>query len=217
MTFYSRESDIDLRGLAGLQWLGIGGMVIDHFTRGLQVRGGWWVLLGLFGFTLPVMCFCVGLFSRVTKNLWLYLWRLFVLGVLSQIPYIWSGVGGESLNDVLGLCLGLCCVMIEEKYKWLGLPLCLIMGFRVGLGFHVLMVWLAWFYEGDQELYVMGVVVLGLCLMWFDVRFLAWVIGGVVLVGGSVRAICLPKLGRLMYFVYGGHLVALGALKGVLG
>lgn len=115
-----------------LKVIAIISMSFDHV--GYLIMGGssWFNYLGRFAF--PIFAFQISEGYTHTKNVYKYMFRLFVFAIISQIPFIlfqYSMGIHLSLNIFFTLLFGLLAIFIYDKtkYKFLGILCAFILGF----------------------------------------------------------------------------------------
>ena len=102
---------------AGLKWIAIFAMIIDHVAWKLSAPTPVIFTMHLVGrFTMPIMCFFIAEGFRHTRSRGRYALRLLVFALVSQIPYNYCffgdpfhfEMGPEYFNVLFCLLLGLC-------------------------------------------------------------------------------------------------------------
>ena len=103
-----------------LKMIAVISMCFDHF--GYYIYGGnfsWCNYLGRLAF--PIFAFQISEGYKHTKNLKLYIFRLFLFAIASQIPFslflMCLGESGLTLNIFFTLLLGLLSILIYDKSK----------------------------------------------------------------------------------------------------
>ncbi len=101
-------------------------MLLDHIKYAIPFTDNW-VTICLGRVSFPLFAFLISEGYEHTKDLKKYYKRLFVFGVISQIPFmLFRTLVGEwiMLNIMFTLLLGLVCITIWEKEKriWISVP-----------------------------------------------------------------------------------------------
>jgi hypothetical protein len=101
-----------------MRWIALTLMIVDHvaiwfFDNNLIMR--------FFGqASYPVFAWLIIQGDEKTKDWEKYLYRLLVLGIISQLPYM--ALGMEAVNPILGLACGLAIIRAyEEKEMYSGI------------------------------------------------------------------------------------------------
>ena len=98
-----------------LKMIAITTMLIDHIGVILFPNILWLRLIGRLAF--PLFAFFITEGFRKTSNLKKYLQRLFILALISQLPY-WTALGMDAgLNIFFTLTLGLLALYLRDKYS----------------------------------------------------------------------------------------------------
>ena len=104
-----------------LKWIAIIGMFLNHAAMAFpEVLPMWlqFVLYAAGGFTFPIMAFFVVEGYKYTSNLRKYLLRIFVFGLIAQIPYLLTfRLFGTGLNIMFTIFLGLLLLILYDKIK----------------------------------------------------------------------------------------------------
>ncbi|MBP1930014.1 hypothetical protein J2Z37_000001 [Ammoniphilus resinae] len=103
-----------------LEWIAMLTMLIDHVGLIFFPDREWFRIIGRIAF--PLYCWFLVQGYRHTRNLKKYMWRLFLLACISQIPYTLA-LGQWELNVIFTLLLGLLALysidhIQDEKTKW---------------------------------------------------------------------------------------------------
>ena len=149
-----------------LKWLAILTMLIDHFAYIFLFNQENWYDLGraVGRISFPLICFVLvqGFFS--TKNVWKYIVRMFILALLSEIPFdlafSHSIFDISSQNVIFTLCMGLL-VLVGMRYwenRWEMQAVCVFAGIFLSWVLHTDYNWfgialIAIFYKtGNQKI-----------------------------------------------------------------
>ena len=102
-----------------LKWLAIIGMFLNHLVLSLHPVLPYWLQFPLYavgGLTFPIMAFLVVEGYRHTSNLRRYLLRIFLFGLLAQVPHtIAFGIFG--LNIMFTIVLSLLMLVLYDKIQ----------------------------------------------------------------------------------------------------
>ena len=207
-----------------LKIIAIISMSFDHV--GYLIMGGssWFNYIGRFAF--PIFAFQISEGYSHTKDVYKYLFRLFIFAIISQIPFMlfqYSMGINLSLNVFFTLLFGLLAIFIYDKikYKFLGILCAFILGIIAELckfdyGFYgITIIFLFYLFRSNK---------LAMCLSFIVTVFLKTLyriymygfhmsyIYSSIFVVGTLLFICLynEKKGRnikyLLYFFYPVHL-----------
>ena len=218
-TINSWETKEGKSNLNFLRWVALVGMMLDHAGSVLLNGSFYDTFFGFLGITQPLIAFSIAWGVKYTKSWEKYLLRVFILALLSEIPFQFSGLnmkGGYWLNEIFALCLGILSVKAEDHYKGSGLIFVVLSYFLPLSTVLCLLCWLARVLRSDDNsvyfLAVCGVSVF--VSMYGDFTLISWIFAGAIIF--ITPYLSLPKLGRsklVLYTVYPLHLIILGVLK----
>jgi len=104
-----------------LKWVAIVGMFLNHAAMALPEVLPMWVQFLFYiagGFTFPIMAFFVVEGYKYTSNMKKYLLRIFIFGLISQIPHMVAfRLFGVGLNIMFTIFLGLILLILYDKIK----------------------------------------------------------------------------------------------------
>lgn len=102
-----------------LKWIAIIGMFLNHLVLSLHPVLPYWLQFPLYavgGLTFPIMAFFVVEGYRHTSNLKKYLLRIFLFGLLAQIPHT-IAFGIFALNIMFTIALSLLLLILHDKIQ----------------------------------------------------------------------------------------------------
>jgi len=102
-----------------LKWIAIIGMILNHVTIALREVIPFWLQFPLYavgGLTFPIMAFFVVEGYRHTSNLKRYMLRIFIFGLIAQIPYMMA-FRAFALNIMFTIFLGLLVIYLYDNMK----------------------------------------------------------------------------------------------------
>lgn len=102
-------------------------MLLDHAGYAFNESN---IILGCIGrIAFPIFSFCISEGYRHTKNIKRYLLRLFILAIISQIPFgLVYSIDEIYINTVATLLLGLIAICIYDKNKIIGVICTIFLG-----------------------------------------------------------------------------------------
>lgn len=199
-------------------------MSFDHV--GYLIMGGssWFNYIGRFAF--PIFAFQISEGYTHTKNVYKYMFRLFVFAIISQIPFMlfqYSMGINLSLNIFFTLLFGLLAIFIYDKikYKFLGILCAFILGVIAELckfdyGFYgIAIIFLFYLFRNNKLAmclsFIMTVLLKTLYGIYMYGFHMSYIYSSLFVIG-ALFFICLynEKKGRnikyLLYFFYPVHL-----------
>ena len=102
-----------------LKWLAIIGMFLNHLVLSLHPALPYWLQFPLYavgGLTFPIMAFLVVEGYRHTSNFKRYLLRIFLFGLLAQVPHT-IAFGIFALNIMFTIFLSLLLLVLYDKIQ----------------------------------------------------------------------------------------------------
>jgi len=102
-----------------LKWIAIIGMILNHIAIALREVvpfGLQFPLYAVGGLTFPIMAFFVVEGYRHTSNLKRYMLRIFIFGLIAQIPYMMA-FRAFALNIMFTIFLGLLVIYLYDNMK----------------------------------------------------------------------------------------------------
>lgn len=207
-----------------LKIIAIISMSFDHV--GYLIMGGssWFNYIGRFAF--PIFAFQISEGYTHTKNVYKYMFRLFVFAIISQIPFMlfqYSMGINLSLNIFFTLLFGLFAIFIYDriKYKFLGILCAFILGVIAELckfdyGFYgIAIIFLFYLFRNNKLAmclsFIMTVLLKTLYGIYMYGFHMSYIYSSLFVIG-ALFFICLynEKKGRnikyLLYFFYPVHL-----------
>jgi len=111
-----------------MQWIAMITMLIDHIGAVFYPQVGELRIIGRIAF--PIYAFAVYIGYKHTRNVQKYIWRLFWIAVISQLPFM-AAFNHFSLNVVWTLWSALLVLLVLDKLpvRLLGIPIVIVAGF----------------------------------------------------------------------------------------
>mgnify|MGYP003291034820 CR=1 FL=1 len=207
-----------------LKIIAIISMSFDHV--GYLIMGGssWFNYIGRFAF--PIFAFQISEGYLHTKDIYKYLFRLFIFAIISQIPFMlfqYSMGINLSLNVFFTLLFGLLAIFIYDKikYKFLGILCAFILGLVAELcsfdyGFYGIAIIFIFYLFRNNKLamclnFIIAVLLKNLYRIYMYGFRVSYIYSSLFVIG-ALFFICLynGKKGRnikyLLYFFYPVHL-----------
>lgn len=105
-----------------MQWIAMITMLIDHMGAIFYPQVHELRIIGRIAF--PIYAFAVYIGYKHTRNVQKYIWRLFWIAVISQVPFM-AAFNHVSLNVVWTLWSSLLVLFVLDRLpnRWLGIPL----------------------------------------------------------------------------------------------
>ena len=104
-----------------LKWIAIIGMFLNHAAMAFPEILPLWVQFVFYaagGFTFPIMAFFVVEGCKYTSNLRKYLFRIFMFGIIAQVPYMIAfRLFGIGINIMFTIFLGIILLVLYDKIK----------------------------------------------------------------------------------------------------
>ncbi|WP_240343185.1 TraX family protein [Paenibacillus sp. ALJ109b] len=110
-----------------MQWIAMITMLIDHIGAVFYPQVGELRIIGRIAF--PIYAFAVYIGYKHTRNVQKYIWRLFWIAVISQLPFM-AAFNHFSLNVVWTLWSALLVLLVLDKLpvRLLGIPIVIVAG-----------------------------------------------------------------------------------------
>ncbi|OAX49679.1 MULTISPECIES: TraX family protein [unclassified Paenibacillus] len=110
-----------------MQWIAMITMLIDHIGAVFYPQVGELRIIGRIAF--PIYAFAVYIGYKHTRNVQKYIWRLFWIAVISQLPFM-VAFNHFSLNVVWTLWSALLVLLVLDKLpvRLLGIPIVIVAG-----------------------------------------------------------------------------------------
>ncbi|WP_433923172.1 TraX family protein [Paenibacillus taichungensis] len=110
-----------------MQWIAMITMLIDHIGAVFYPQVGELRIIGRIAF--PIYAFAVYIGYKHTRNVQKYIWRLFWIAVISQLPFM-AAFNHFSLNVVWTLWSSLLVLLVLDKLpvRLLGIPIVIVAG-----------------------------------------------------------------------------------------
>ncbi|SEN21905.1 MULTISPECIES: TraX family protein [unclassified Paenibacillus] len=110
-----------------MQWIAMITMLIDHIGAIFYPQVGELRIIGRIAF--PIYAFAVYIGYKHTRNVQKYIWRLFWIAVISQLPFM-AAFNHFSLNVVWTLWSALLVLLVLDKLpvRLLGIPIVIVAG-----------------------------------------------------------------------------------------
>ncbi|MFJ2042142.1 TraX family protein [Paenibacillus taichungensis] len=110
-----------------MQWIAMITMLIDHIGAVFYPQVGELRIIGRIAF--PIYAFAVYIGYKHTRNVQKYIWRLFWIAVISQLPFM-VAFNHFSLNVVWTLWSALLVLLVLDKLpvRLLGIPIVIVVG-----------------------------------------------------------------------------------------
>ncbi|MFS0856971.1 TraX family protein [Paenibacillus taichungensis] len=110
-----------------MQWIAMITMLIDHIGAVFYPQVGELRIIGRIAF--PIYAFAVYIGYKHTRNVRKYIWRLFWIAVISQLPFM-AAFNHFSLNVVWTLWSALLVLLVLDKLpvRLLGIPIVIVAG-----------------------------------------------------------------------------------------
>ncbi|WP_339851075.1 TraX family protein [Paenibacillus sp. FSL W7-1088] len=110
-----------------MQWIAMITMLIDHIGAVFYPQVGELRIIGRIAF--PIYAFAVYIGYKHTRNVHKYIWRLFWIAVISQLPFM-AAFNHFSLNVVWTLWSALLVLLVLDKLpvRLLGIPIVIVAG-----------------------------------------------------------------------------------------
>ncbi|SEK19301.1 TraX family protein [Paenibacillus sp. OK003] len=110
-----------------MQWIAMITMLIDHIGAVFYPQVGELRIIGRIAF--PIYAFAVYIGYKHTRNVQKYIWRLFWIAVISQLPFM-AAFNHFSLNVVWTLWSALLVLLVLDKLpvRMLGIPIVVVSG-----------------------------------------------------------------------------------------
>lgn len=110
-----------------MQWIAMITMLIDHIGAVFYPQAGELRIIGRIAF--PIYAFAVYIGYKHTRNVQKYIWRLFWIAVISQLPFM-VAFNHFSLNVVWTLWSALLVLLVLDKLpvRLLGIPIVIVAG-----------------------------------------------------------------------------------------
>ncbi|MFB8373444.1 TraX family protein [Paenibacillus taichungensis] len=110
-----------------MQWIAMITMLIDHIGAVFYPQVGELRIIGRIAF--PIYAFAVYIGYKHTRNVQKYIWRLFWIAVISQLPFM-AAFNHFSLNVVWTLWSALLVLLVLDKLpvRLLGIPIVVVVG-----------------------------------------------------------------------------------------
>lgn len=208
-----------------LKIIAIISMFFDHI--GYLIMGGssWFNYIGRFAF--PIFAFQLSEGYTHTKNLYKYIFRLFVFAIISQIPFMlfqYSMGINLSLNVFFTLLFGLLAIFIYDKtkYKFIGILCAFVLGIiaefcKFDYGFYgIAIIFLFYLFRNKKFKMCLSFIIIVILRTLYSLYIYSFNISFIyssLFVVGTLFFICLynGKKGRnikyLLYFFYPVHLL----------
>jgi len=104
-----------------LKWIAIIGMFLNHAAMAFpEILPMWmqFVFYAAGGLTFPIMAFFVVEGYKHTSNMKKYLFRIFIFGLIAQIPYMIAfRLFGSGINIMFTIFLGLILLLLYDKIR----------------------------------------------------------------------------------------------------
>ena len=203
-----------------IRWPALGGMIFSHFARAGWLGDGLLDEIALAsGFTIPIMALLIAVGAERTRNAEKYLLRVFMVAVISQLPYTLSGIGSCVFNDVWGLAFGLLGIVVSKRFRFVGfLPVLSVWVLPWSFPSLIpVMVLVDWFLLKDRVR--LGLVQFAFAFVggfYGSWEFYFWGLSGVLVLLGPYMSFPRLRGGRFLYYsLYPLHLGLIGVVRGL--
>jgi len=194
-----------------LRWVAIILMVIDH--AGLWLLDNNPVLRTLGQAAYPIFGWLIVVGYENTRNVELYLYRLLILALLSQAPYVLLGM--DHMNPIFGLVTGLIIIMAVNERSIYGIILFgsyLILGIDI---YQMIVIVIMYVWRHEQE------KMIAILMILFVMR---GILINMVAIGAGISMILITIPGRIRYMIdrlyyyliYPVHLVVIYMIRWVM-